>query len=76
MDGTAKSLDYGDQSLSAVGGLQGAIVKSGGKTWFYLTADYTFGSQLGRAWLKDRPVRTREPHRFLPNPASDLCAIA
>jgi len=52
MDGTAKSLDYGDQSLSAVGGLQGAIVKSGGRTWFYLTADYSFGSQLQAAASK------------------------
>jgi branched-chain amino acid transport system substrate-binding protein len=24
----------------------GAIVKQGGKTWFFLTADYTFGAQL------------------------------
>src|ERR1700728_4715548 len=33
-------------------GTASTIVKSGGKTWFYLTADYTFGTQLQAAASK------------------------
>jgi branched-chain amino acid transport system substrate-binding protein len=42
----------GGASLTNENGTASTIVKSGGKTWFYLTADYAFGTQLQTAASK------------------------
>jgi branched-chain amino acid transport system substrate-binding protein len=51
-DCTAYTVQYVYNTTSLANGTASTIVKSGGKTWFYLTADYTFGSQLQSAASK------------------------
>jgi branched-chain amino acid transport system substrate-binding protein len=51
-DCTAYTVHYVYNTTALANGTATAIVKSGGKTWFYLTADYTFGSQLQAAASK------------------------
>ena len=51
-DCTAYTIHYVYNTTALANGTATAIVKSGGKTWFYLTADYTFGSQLQAAASK------------------------
>jgi len=46
---TAYTIQYVYNTTALANGTATAIVKSGGKTWFYLTADYSFGSQLQAA---------------------------
>jgi len=48
-DCTAYSIHYVYDTTALANGTATAIVKSGGKTWFYLTADYAFGTQLQNA---------------------------
>src|ERR1700693_429067 len=43
---TAYSVHYSYDTTALANGTATAIVKNGGKTWFYLTADYAFGTQL------------------------------
>jgi branched-chain amino acid transport system substrate-binding protein len=45
-DCTAYSVHYVYDTTALANGTASAIVKGGGKTWFYLTADYAFGTQL------------------------------
>ena len=49
---TAYTIQYVYNTTALANGTASAIAKSGGKTWFYLTADYTFGSQLQAAASK------------------------
>jgi branched-chain amino acid transport system substrate-binding protein len=49
---TAYTIQYVFNTTALANGTASAIVKSGGKTWFYLTADYAFGSQLQAAASK------------------------
>src|SRR5258708_29236631 len=49
---TAYTIQYVYNTTALANGTATAIVKSGGKTWFYLTADYSFGSQLQAAASK------------------------
>jgi branched-chain amino acid transport system substrate-binding protein len=49
---TAYTIQYVFNTTALANGTASAIVKSGGKTWFYLTADYSFGSQLQAAASK------------------------
>jgi branched-chain amino acid transport system substrate-binding protein len=51
-DCTAYTVHYVYNTTALANGTATAIVKSGGKTWFYLTADYTFGTQLQAAASK------------------------
>ena len=51
-DCTAYTVQYVYNTTSLANGTATTIVKNGGKTWFYLTADYTFGSQLQAAASK------------------------
>jgi branched-chain amino acid transport system substrate-binding protein len=51
-DCTAYSIHYVYDTTALANGTATAIVKSGGKTWFYLTADYAFGTQLQNAASK------------------------
>jgi branched-chain amino acid transport system substrate-binding protein len=51
-DCTAYTIQYVYNTTALANGTASTIVKSGGKTWFYLTADYTFGSQLQAAASK------------------------
>ncbi|MFI4889127.1 MAG: ABC transporter substrate-binding protein [Steroidobacterales bacterium] len=46
------TVHYGYDTTSLANGTATTIVKSGGKTWFYLTADYAFGTQLQNAASK------------------------
>ena len=48
-DCTAYTVQYVYNTTALANGTASAIVKSGGKTWFYLTADYSFGNQLQSA---------------------------
>jgi branched-chain amino acid transport system substrate-binding protein len=49
---TAYTVQYVFNTTALANGTASAIANSGGKTWFYLTADYTFGSQLQAAASK------------------------
>jgi branched-chain amino acid transport system substrate-binding protein len=51
-DCTAYSIHYAYDTTSLANGTATAIVNGGGKTWFYLTADYAFGTQLQTAASK------------------------
>jgi branched-chain amino acid transport system substrate-binding protein len=48
-DCTAYTVQYVYNTTALANGTASTIVKNGGKTWFYLTADYTFGTQLQAA---------------------------
>ena len=45
-DCTAYSIHYVFDTTSLANGTASAVLKAGGKTWFYLSADYAFGTQL------------------------------
>jgi len=49
---TAYTVQYVYNTTALANGTASAIAKSGGKTWFYLTADYSFGTQLQAAASK------------------------
>ncbi|HKD55166.1 MAG TPA: ABC transporter substrate-binding protein [Steroidobacteraceae bacterium] len=51
-DCTAYSVHYVYDTVALANGTATAIVNGGGKTWFYLTADYAFGTQLQAAASK------------------------
>jgi branched-chain amino acid transport system substrate-binding protein len=51
-DCTAYSVHYVYDTTALANGTATAIVNGGGKTWFYLTADYAFGTQLQAAAAK------------------------
>ena len=51
-DCTAYSVHYVYDTTALANGTAMAIVAAGGKTWFYLTADYAFGTQLQNAASK------------------------
>jgi branched-chain amino acid transport system substrate-binding protein len=51
-DCTAYSVHYVYDTTALANGTATAIVNGGGKTWFYLTADYAFGTQLQTAASK------------------------
>src|SRR6202012_1047928 len=51
-DCTAYSVPYVYDTTALANGTATAVVKSGGKTWFYLQADYAFGAQLQSAASK------------------------
>jgi branched-chain amino acid transport system substrate-binding protein len=43
---TPYTLHWAYDTTALAKGTGGAVVKNGGKTWFFLTADYAFGAQL------------------------------
>ena len=45
-DSTPYSLHYAYDTTALANGTASVIVKSGGKSWFFITADYAFGTQL------------------------------
>jgi branched-chain amino acid transport system substrate-binding protein len=51
-DCTAYSVHYVYDTTALANGTATAIVSAGGKSWFYLTADYAFGTQLQNAASK------------------------
>ena len=51
-DCTAYTVHYMADTTALANGTAAAIIKNGGKTWFYLTADYAFGTQLQNAASK------------------------
>jgi branched-chain amino acid transport system substrate-binding protein len=51
-DCTAYTVHYVYDTTALANGTATAIVNGGGKTWFYLTADYAFGTQLQNAASK------------------------
>jgi len=51
-DCTAYSVHYVYDTTALANGTATAIVQGGGKSWFYLTADYAFGTQLQTAASK------------------------
>ncbi len=51
-DCTPYSVHYVYDTTALASGTATTVVKSGGKTWFYLTADYAFGTQLQNAASK------------------------
>jgi branched-chain amino acid transport system substrate-binding protein len=48
-DCTPYSVHYAYDTTSLANGTASAITKEGGKTWYFLTADYAFGTQLREA---------------------------
>jgi branched-chain amino acid transport system substrate-binding protein len=51
-DCTAYTVHYVYDTTALANGTATVIVNAGGKTWFYLTADYAFGTQLQNAASK------------------------
>jgi branched-chain amino acid transport system substrate-binding protein len=51
-DCTAYSVHYVYDTTALANGTATAMINAGGKTWFYLTADYAFGTQLQSAASK------------------------
>ncbi len=51
-DCTAYTVHYSYDTTSLANGTASTIIKAGGKSWFYLTADYAFGTQLQAAASK------------------------
>jgi branched-chain amino acid transport system substrate-binding protein len=51
-DCTAYTVHYVYDTTALANGTAATMVKNGGKTWFYLTADYAFGTQLQNAASK------------------------
>jgi branched-chain amino acid transport system substrate-binding protein len=51
-DCTAYTIHYVYDTTSLANGTAATVVKGGGKTWFYLSADYAFGAQLQDAASK------------------------
>ena len=51
-DCTAYSVHYSYDTTALANGTATAIVTNGGKSWFYVTADYAFGTQLQNAASK------------------------
>lgn len=51
-DCTAYTVQYVFNTTALANGTASAITRVGGKSWFYLTADYAFGSQLQNAASK------------------------
>jgi branched-chain amino acid transport system substrate-binding protein len=51
-DCTAYTVHYVYDTTALANGTASSIVKSGGKAWFYITADYAFGTQLQNAASK------------------------
>ena len=51
-DCTPYSVHYVYDTTALANGTASAIIKDGGKSWFYLTADYAFGTQLQTAASK------------------------
>ena len=51
-DCTAYTVHYVYDTVALANGTATAIVNAGGKSWFYLTADYAFGTQLQAAASK------------------------
>src|SRR5215468_11654729 len=51
-DCTAYSVHYVYDTTALANGTATAMVNAGGKTWYYLTADYAFGTQLQNAASK------------------------
>jgi len=51
-DCTPYSVHYTVDSTALANGTAAAMVEKGGRTWFYLTADYAFGTQLQSAASK------------------------
>jgi branched-chain amino acid transport system substrate-binding protein len=51
-DCTAYTVHYVYDTTSLANGTATAIINAGGKSWFYLTADYAFGTQLQNAASK------------------------
>jgi branched-chain amino acid transport system substrate-binding protein len=52
VDCSAYSVHYAYDTTALANGTASSIVKGGGKTWFFLTADYAFGTQLQEAATK------------------------
>jgi branched-chain amino acid transport system substrate-binding protein len=51
-DCTPYSVHYAYDTTSLANGTASAIVRNGGKSWYFLTADYAFGTQLQDAATK------------------------
>jgi len=51
-DCTPYSVHYVVDTTALANGTAAAMIENGGKTWFYLTADYSFGAQLQKAASK------------------------
>jgi branched-chain amino acid transport system substrate-binding protein len=51
-DCTTYSIHYAYDTTALANGTATAVIAAGGKTWFYLTADYAFGTQLQNAASK------------------------
>jgi branched-chain amino acid transport system substrate-binding protein len=49
VDCTPYSIHYAYDTNALANGTASVIVKNGGKTWFFITADYAFGTQLQEA---------------------------
>jgi branched-chain amino acid transport system substrate-binding protein len=52
---TPNSVHYAYDTYSLARGTGAALMKSGGTSWYFLTADYAFGHALDMRWKPTRP---------------------
>ena len=62
-DCTAYTVHYVYDTTALANGTATTIVQSGGKTWFYLTADYAFGTQLQSGGIQGGRGQRRQERR-------------
>ena len=62
-DCTAYTVHYVYDTTALANGTATTIVQSGGKSWFYLTADYAFGTQLQTAASRIVEAERRQDRR-------------
>ena len=71
-DCTPYTVHYAYDTTALGNGTATTMVKQGGKTWFFLTADYAFGTQLQEAAAQGRGSQWRQGDRRGARAAVDL----
>jgi hypothetical protein len=67
---------YVYDTTALANGTATAMINAGGKTWFYLTADYAFGTQLQSAvWDYYKLIRKMSGEDAF-GPITGLCPLA
>ena len=71
-DCNAYMIHYGYDTTALANGTAKTILEQGGKSWFFITADYAFGTQLQQAATQGRRSRRRQGPRLGESPAINL----
>ena len=71
-DCNAYMIHYGYDTTALANGTAKTILDQGGKSWFFITADYAFGTQLQAGGDQGRRGRRRQGHRRGESPALNV----